>query len=140
MSSAAAILITSPTKTERIRRKSGKSANNSGAANLGSDTGAAGGGTPLTGTVTSWKPGGNRPVLITDRFELFHRQECDAVAKLAANVKNVQPSGIENTALSMIANDLHKTIGQKFSVLKHHHGLDPKDWKAWPCKILTSTL
>ena len=99
-----------------------------------------GGGTPPTGTVTSGTPGGNRPVLITDRFELLQRLECDAVAKWAANVKSMQSSGIGYTALSMIADDLHKTIGQKFSVVKHDHGLYPKDWKTWPCKILISTL
>ena len=81
MSSAAATTITIPAKTGRIKQKSGKPATNSGAANLGSAIGAAGGGTPPTGTVTSGTPGGNRPVLITNRFELLQRLECDAVAK-----------------------------------------------------------
>jgi len=62
------------------------------------------------------------------------------MAKWRANVKNLQSSGIGNTALSMIADDLHKTIGQKFSVVKHDHGLGPKDWKTCLCKILISTL
>ena len=73
MSSAAATTITSPAKT-------GKSATNLGAANLGSAFGTAGGGMPPTGTVISGTPGGNRPILITNRFELLQRLECDAVA------------------------------------------------------------
>jgi len=105
----------------------GKTATNLGAENPGSAIGAAEERTPLTVTGTSETPGGIRPILITDHSELLQRLECDVVGKWTANVKNVQLSGIGNTALSMIADDSHKTIGRKFSVVKHDHGLDPKD-------------
>ena len=47
---------------------------------------------------------------------------CNFVAKWVGDVKNVQSSGIH------ITDDLHKTIGQKFLVIKHNHGLNPNDW------------
>jgi len=55
-------------------------------------------------------------VLINDHFELLQRLESNTVAKWAANVKNVQSSGIGN--ISMIADDLHKPIGKKFLVVE----------------------
>jgi len=59
MSSAAAITITSAVKNRKNQTKSGKPVTDSGAANLGSVIGAAGGGTPPTVTVTSGTTGGN---------------------------------------------------------------------------------
>ena len=94
----------------------------------------------LAGTATSGTPGGNRPVLITDQFQLLTKLDGSAVGAWALKVKNLQSSGAGNTALSMIADDLHKSIGQKFMVMNKNELLDPTDWKSWPCKEIINLL
>ena len=134
MSSAEQINNNTSESAEQIPKKGRKSKAGKIGTSLAKEFAAA-----LAGTGTPGTPGGNRPVLITDQFQLLTKLDGSMVGAWSQKVKNLQSSGAGNTALSMIADELHKSIGQKFSVVNKNDALDP-DWKKWPCKEIISIL
>ena len=101
---------------------------------VGTPPGASASPGPATNSGT---PG--RTVLVGDQFQLLTKLEAEAVAKWATKVKNLQSTGATNTALSMIADELHRDLDQKIQVLEKDT-VKATAWRTWSCKDLISFL
>jgi len=102
---------------------------------VGTPPGSSSSSVPTTNSGTP----GNRTVLVGDQFQLLTKLEAEAVAKWATKVKNLQSTGATNTALSMIADELHRDLDKKIQVLEKDTA-KATAWRTWSCKDLISFL